>query len=99
MICLAKAIQDGNKKPLFHSGRPHPWDEGASWFLQPLQSDEMLIRSHLFFVVFFFCEDCVFCWVLTHLHKECYLQNLHTQLQCQLLCCVLGEAEKELDLS
>lgn len=41
----------------------------------------------------------MFCWVLTHLHKECYLQNLHTQLQCQLLCCVLGEAEKELDLS
>lgn len=60
MICLAKAIQDGNKKPLFHSGRPHPWDEGASWFLQPLQSDEMLIRSHLFFVVFFFARTVCF---------------------------------------
>lgn len=59
MICLAKAIQDGNKKPLFHSGRPHPWDEGASWFLQPLQSDEMLIRSHLFFLVFFLRGLCV----------------------------------------
>lgn len=79
MICLPRAIQDGNKKPLFHSGRPHPWDAGVSWFLQPLQSNEMLIWSHHFFAgtVFFAmcsptCTKSAICKIFTPSYSVSY---------------------------